>query len=115
MKIAVCGDIIDTEHIYKIDSISSDENLKKYFGFTIYCFNNTKLRIRRSIYDIFMTKDESWSNKYLRMEKEQHNNPNFYNELSKKCEIELETIRNIIIAYWSNNQSNIPKIDFIND
>lgn len=93
MKISVLGDIIETENIYKITNIRFDNKCIKvsygiiagvYFD-VIGCGNTHLVRVGLGV-DL--------------------------KNISTVQKSKLKEIRDVIIAYWSNNQSNIPKIEF---
>ncbi len=104
MKISVLGNIIDTEHIYAITSITKlkfnrDTEMGGYYTttgpdfrvleFDIILFDGIKRNIRKGIsFDA--------------------------TELDREEALRaITTLRDVVIGYWSNNQSNIPKIEFI--
>lgn len=119
MKISVLGNIIDTEDIYQITPIKENQ-------FNINFFNSKSLTIYRSFYELLCKKFIEETNPSNELKQQLKNSfclyisPELYEyeinnkeKITKECERQLETIRNVIISYWSNNQSQIPKIEFI--
>jgi hypothetical protein len=100
MKISVLGNLIDTENIYQITPIvftkyddrdwcegswiETEESECEKAKFKIKFFNSNSLIIE---IDCYKDKDA---------------------EIQK-----IKTLRDVVIGYWSNNQSNIPKVEFI--
>lgn len=98
MKIAVLDNIIDTELIYRISPIKRDGFDDKVY-FIIHIFNQKSLNICISIYDktIIGIEISEAKNK---------------GEYFKKAEKMLEELRNQVIEKWSNNQGDIPRLEF---
>ena len=95
MKISVLGSIIDTKNIYEITPIwtqfnSTYENVPLIgnVGFTIYSFNDIHFDICLECEDFTDVKAGE-----IRLAK-------------------ITKLRDEIIKYWSDNQSEIPKIEF---
>lgn len=92
MKIAINGDIIDTENIYKITKIKRnnlDINQEWCHTFEIQLFNNKIIEII-----------DQFPQKYLHNKLE---NQNIYDKISN--------FRDGIIKIWSENQSDIPQFN----
>lgn len=110
MKISVLGNIIDTELIYNITPIKESDRWVD-FKFFIKFFNDKELLIERTsncyIYDGYIIISGSNSRNPGNIE-DIHNSEHY-----KKALKEITTLRDAIIAYWSNNQSAIPKLEFV--
>lgn len=93
MKIAVLGDIIDTDTIYQIEEVKYNprnaypEDEVYIESFLIKFFNRKELLI-------------------------QDKNYCYHKGIDKNLMIKLNKLREEVIRYWSNNQSQIPKIEF---
>lgn len=119
MKISVLGNIIDTKKIYRISNIITNSEYGHIdFEFVIDMYNKKQLCIRKSsgcyinYQEDFATIDEE--NFKIRCETGERIDRKLIEESKTylKYKKQIETLRNVIIAYWSNNQSDIPKIEF---
>jgi hypothetical protein len=104
MKIAVNGNIIDTENIYKITKVEIDNIIEEsenrfafYKGhwitisFKIKIFNNKDIQILESLRDF---------NSFINYKNDK------FNSIQK-----LNKFRDSIIEIWSENQSEIPQFN----
>lgn len=115
MKIAVQGQIIDTDTIYSI-SEEVYENNNNYF-FDIICFNDHAIEV--SIHTKDRTNNKAHNELTLLRQTAGTNATDeqmvMYNTLLKKIPIEnknkIEKMRQDIVNIWSNNQSVIPTFD----
>ena len=114
MKISVLGNIIDTENIYQITPIYQKQNDHFSFTFSILFFNDKEFKVFKNagVYfdgSTYLNIPEENIKDYKEGTQERAINSITY----KKNLKEIETLRDVVISYWSNNQSNIPKIEFI--
>lgn len=114
MKIAINGQIIDTEHIWKIDPVvgnncwsadnaNTDRNKLTDSGyeFKIHFFNSRYLCITNDGDDYF---PKDWWYCY-------QENYNEYLDKLSHTKKQLEDFRERIIAIWAENQSPIPQFN----
>jgi len=122
MKIAINGEIIDTNDIYKIDNkvieMYTGQSITG-LGFTITCFNNHKLNSRlplpirldldkiivKPIYKGGVLKDEEIIKREATL-KDLRQMPEYIEIYNK-----LEDFRKSIVEVWTNNQGNIPQFN----
>lgn len=112
MKIAVQGNIIDTENIYCIGEIKktfSDEKGANVFKFLIESFNDKTIEVsiirQEGLKELFDSEGYP-DTREERLEK------TFAVEDANKAK--LEKMRQAIIDIWSQNQSKIPTFDIKN-
>ena len=122
MKIAINGEIIDTENIYKIDNkvIEMYNGLSiTNLGFTITYFNNHQLKIKLSL-PIHMDSDKTIVKpiyegdvlETVEIIKREATLKDF-RQMSEYIEIynKVEGFRKSIVEIWANNQSTIPQFN----
>ena len=116
MKIAINGEIIDTESIYKISKVTSSYRGGSYiyyisFEFNIFLFNRKEIQVYNQV-SIYLDKHSSLMTGYSEVIKHNatkedlENHPIYIEALSK-----ISNLRDEIIKIWSNNQSSIPQFN----
>lgn len=110
MKIAINGDIIDTDNIYKISKIESNDSGLICHKFKIISYNDKVIQI---VYNSKCYVSASYS-EYIRINNIRVTNPEEMNlDYVINCSSYQETLAKIsefrqsIIDIWSNNQSKI--------
>lgn len=93
MKIALNGQIVETENIWKIDEILITSI---YPSFKIHFFNRKTIEVI-----LLETIDIDYSK----------NTDDQYDNHKTKLYSQLDLFRNKLIEVWSNNQSTIPRFD----
>jgi hypothetical protein len=118
MKISVIGNIIDTKHIYRITPIEEimlpiGMNGGNEYIFTIKMFNDM---IDEKELDIRLSCRDYDSQKYILIFdiEDMCIRESEYYKLSKQTKQAVEILREKIVSYWSNNQLDIPKLEFNN-
>ncbi len=103
MKISVLRNIIDTESIYQITSITKLKVNRSEMGAAFFATTGDDFRLLE--FEIILFGNQKTSiKKWVG-----------YNATETDREEALRaitTLRDVVIGYWSNNQSNIPKIEF---
>jgi hypothetical protein len=114
MKIAINGDIVDTEDIYKITKILSDTNGSIHHSFVIYLFNkkNITITIDTTCYNLggfnsmigdrrlSLEQGDDLSLEFLQQ------TPEYQESLGR-----ITKFRDSLIDIWSQNQSQIPQFN----
>lgn len=93
MKVIVCGNLIETDLIYKIGQVRP--NLHVYIEFVIYFLNNNKEEIR-----VWVGNDKKG---------------NEFKEHVAYIYAELNRIRDELVKFWLLDQTDIPVIYFKTD
>lgn len=122
MKIAINGEIIDTENIYKIDKIyeygSEYSDMFDSLGFNIDLFNDKTIEVTVTLPIYFYGYGESISRKELGNKQDTgiimedatmedfRKMPEYIEALTK-----ISNLRDEIIKIWSNNQGTIPQFN----
>lgn len=90
MKVSVLGNIIDTEDIYMITKVMEDLN---NYSFEIKFFNHKEFTVSTYYHNVYDSSKNSKENNELKKEK-------------------VSKLRDELIKLWSNNQSDILKLEF---
>ena len=117
MKIAVLGNIIDTDNIYKISPIKlpTKEDYFYEISFTIESFNQKILDISIRIGWMYTDGIVTLNSNTLQTDNElQKNNITFEELINSKVHItafkEITRIRKFVIEHWNNGNSSYPRI-----
>ena len=113
MKIAINGEIIDTENIYKISKVNSEYKggSIQYFNFNITLFNKITVTVSNQA-SIFLDGDFRLKTGYFEVLKEKatakdlKEHPIYVEAFNK-----INNLREKIIKVWSNDQSTIPQFN----
>lgn len=115
MKIIVQGSVIDIDVIWEITPVHNLPTLyskhivlppdNEYWKrFSVKMFNDKSLDIIASVFDLIHEEQPADQTKEQKLE--------YMTEKTKELSFKLNCMRDEVIKYWSNNQSNIPQINF---
>ena len=107
MKISVLGNIVETEYIYQVTPILIKDKYTREFK--IKMFNQKDFVISLDTFNINNDGTLEFIHTMYRHNSEQNTEKAIIVILKY-----LNSIRDEVIKHWSNNQSDIPKIEFIN-
>lgn len=114
MKAIVCGNLIDTELIYKIGEVFLDRRDEK-MQFYIYFLNSNKLEIILPIDRDIVRKTlsnkssyEAYGGIYIRSKEDADK----YSVILKEYYDTVNSVRDELVKIWSKGQLDIPTIKF---
>ena len=111
MKIAINGDIIYTDNIYKISEIESDRGDHISHKFTIVSYNQKYIEINYST-NCYLARNYVIINDIVVVNPEEMNLNHIINSLPYQETLsKITKFRQSIIDVWSNNQSIIPEFN----
>ena len=106
MIIAINGELIDTNHIYKISEVYTGHEMVNDQSFSILSFNNEVILIKENPFtNLHMKRELKVSDPWTECDKE-----NMKKYVADKITA-MKIFRESIVNIWSNNQSTIPQFN----